>query len=281
MFRAIDYVGGHLSTFLYASSILKQRPTSFVRSNCLRNTLAINDVESFLAEYQLITDTKIAQQLTSVTVLSRGEEPWPMANYIDYGSSKPFLRQFGGLLSRKPFMKWFYALFFRLAIPYNSDLNMSATVIFSPLTLTIIFWLIAHLRSIGYPSHWMSEALLNSLKNKVYTTARPPRHSPNPVTEVKREHAEKHLCNLPFIQEMGTLARLFGPLLPFSLPSLPGISKENTIFKYKFHLTNVRLKQTHSMRMFNLALVFYNCDILKEMWKDLGSYIFKGFEKTT
>ncbi|KAF7937391.1 uncharacterized protein EAE98_001705 [Botrytis deweyae] len=95
----------------------------------------------------------LTQQLTSVTVLSRGEEPWPMANYIDYGSSKPFLRQFGGLLSRKPFMKWFYALFFRLAIPYNSDLNMSATVIFSPLTLTIIFWLIAHLRSIGYPSH--------------------------------------------------------------------------------------------------------------------------------
>ncbi|KAF7880947.1 uncharacterized protein EAF02_006838 [Botrytis sinoallii] len=190
-----------------------------------------------------------------------------MANYIDYGLLKPFLR----LLSRKPFMKWFYTFFFRLAIQYISDLNMSAIIIFSPLTLTIIFRFIAHLRSIGYLSHWMSEALLNILEDKVYTTAHPPRHSPNPVTEVKREHAEKHLCNLLFIQEMGTLARLFEPLLPFSLPSLPGIPKENTIFKYKFHLTNVLLKQTHSMRIFNLALVFYDYDVLKEMWKDLGS----------
>ncbi|TGO17142.1 hypothetical protein BTUL_0020g00270 [Botrytis tulipae] len=278
-FPVFDYVGEHLSTFLYASPILKQRPTSFVRSNCLRNAFAFDDVESFLAEYQLITDTKMAQQLTSVTVLSRGEEPWPMTNYIDYGLSKPFLRQFGGLLSRKPFMKWFYALFFRFAIPYNSDLNMPTTIIISPLTLTIIFRLVAHLRSIGYPSDWMSEALLNILENKVYTTARPPRHSPNLVTEVKREHAEKHLCTLPFIQEMGTLARLFEPLLPFSLPSIPGIPKENAIFKYKFRLTNVRMKQTHSARIFNLALVFHDYNILEKYRKILAIMFLKDLRK--
>ncbi|TGO30529.1 hypothetical protein BPAE_0005g01250 [Botrytis paeoniae] len=221
----------------------------------------------------------MAQQLTSVTVLSRGEEPWPMANYIDYGLSKPFLREFGGLLSRKLFMKWFYALFFRLAIPYNSDLNVSATITFSPLNLTIIFRLIAHLRSIGYPSHWISEALSNILESKVYTTARPPRHSPNPVTEVKREHAEKHLCTLPFIQEMGTLARLFEPLLPFSLPSLPVIPKENAIFKYKFRLTNVRLKQTHPMRIFNVALVFYDYDVLEKCGKILEVKFLKDLRK--
>ncbi|KAF5873637.1 uncharacterized protein Bfra_005101 [Botrytis fragariae] len=154
-------------------------------------------------------------------------------------------------------MEWFYALFFRLAIPYNSDLSVSATITFSPLTLTITFRLIAHLRSI----------------------ARPSRHSPNPVTEVKREHAEKHICTLPFIQETGTLERLFEPLLPLSLPSLPVIPKKNVIFKYKFRLTNVRLKQTHPMRIFNVALVFCDYDVLEKCGKILEVTFLKDLRK--
>ncbi|KAF7879570.1 hypothetical protein EAF04_000765 [Stromatinia cepivora] len=264
-----DYIGGHLSTFLHASPLLKPLPSSFVQSNCLRNAPAFDDVESFLAEYQLITDTKMAQQLTSVTVLSRGEDPWPMANYTRYGISESLFRGFRGLLPRKPFMKWLYALFFRLAIPFTLDMEAQAKLILSPLTLTIIFRLIAHLRIIGYPSHWMSEALSNILENKVHTTARPPHHSPNPVTEVKREHPERHLCTSPFVQEMGTLARIFEPLLPFSLTSMAVIPKANDIFNYKFHLSNVRRKRDHSIRSGHLALVFYDHDVLERCGKGL------------
>ncbi|KAF5873636.1 uncharacterized protein Bfra_005100 [Botrytis fragariae] len=83
------------SLFDHTVVILKLRPTSFVRPNCLRNAPAFDDVESFLAEYQFITVTKMAQQLTSVTALSRGEEPWPMANYIDCEFLKPFFLEFG------------------------------------------------------------------------------------------------------------------------------------------------------------------------------------------
>ncbi|KAJ8065183.1 hypothetical protein OCU04_005895 [Sclerotinia nivalis] len=176
----------------------------------------------------------MAQQLTSMTVLSRGEDPWPMADYTRYGISWSLFRGFRGILLRKRFVKWLYALFFRLAIPFTLNIAAQAKLISSPLTLTIIFRLIAHLRIIGYPSHWMSEALSNILENKVHTTARPPRHSPNPVTEVKREHPRRHLCTSPFVQEMATLARIFETLLPFSLPSLAVIPKANNIFNYNF-----------------------------------------------
>ncbi|ESZ96903.1 hypothetical protein SBOR_2697 [Sclerotinia borealis F-4128] len=46
-----DYMGGHLSTFFYASPLLKPIPSSSVESNCLRNSGSWNNLESFLAEY--------------------------------------------------------------------------------------------------------------------------------------------------------------------------------------------------------------------------------------
>ncbi|TGO50051.1 hypothetical protein BCON_0193g00120 [Botryotinia convoluta] len=78
---------------------------------------------------------------------------------------------------------------------------------------------------------------------------------------------------------MGTLVRLFEPLLPFSLPSLLVIPKENVIFKYKFRLTNVRLKQKHPMRIFNVALVFYDYDVLEKCGKILEVAFLKDLRK--
>lgn len=121
----------------------------------------------------------------------------------------------------------------------------------------------AHLRIIGYPSYWMSEVLFNILENKVHTTARPPRQSPNTLSEVTRDHPEKYLGTSPFTQEMGTLTKIFEPLLPFPLLSLLVIPNENDIFKYKFNLSNVHLAQKFSINVGHAALVFCDDRILK------------------
>lgn len=47
----------------------------------------------------------MAQQLTSVTILSRDEQTLAMANYRLYGISKALSRDFEYLLPQKPFMK--------------------------------------------------------------------------------------------------------------------------------------------------------------------------------
>ncbi|TEY39226.1 hypothetical protein BOTCAL_0466g00080 [Botryotinia calthae] len=76
------------------------------------------------------------------------------------------------LLPRKEFLKWFYVLFFRIALPYNVDIFEPNTVVFSPLNLTILFRLMDQLRSRHYPSHWMSEIVSNIIENKVVSNFR-------------------------------------------------------------------------------------------------------------
>jgi hypothetical protein len=98
------------------------------------------------------------EQLTLVEVLPRSGFPsgaWPMANYTKYRLAGPSLfRSFSTLLPREAFKKWFYALFFRLALPFDQNLSLVDTIVFSPLNLTILFSLVSHLRLISYPSQF-------------------------------------------------------------------------------------------------------------------------------
>lgn len=214
-------MGGHLTTFLYAAPLLNTSPLGTVQANCLRNSASWNSVEAFLADYQAIPDVKILAQLTQVEVIDRGEGgPWPLANYNKYSLAGPSLfRAFLTLLSREKFKKWFYTLFFRLALPFNQDLHSFQGVINSLLNLTILFHQIAHLKVVGYPSHWHSEVLFNILENNVLSTCRPPRKDATKPAALKVKHPEKKLCTTPFAPEMNTLARIFAPLLPFQLIS--------------------------------------------------------------
>ena len=146
-------------------------------------------MEDFIAEYQLISDDEMLRQLTQVKILSRGEPPMPMSDYRGYQLSETAFKQnFGSLLPRNPFNKRIYALFFKVALPFNCDIRDHGNVIISPLNFTILFRLISELRTLGYPSHWLCEALTNILDNKVMTTGRPPRKLPQKVADVKRSY---------------------------------------------------------------------------------------------
>ncbi|EDO04890.1 predicted protein [Sclerotinia sclerotiorum 1980 UF-70] len=237
-----DYTGGHLSAFLHASPLLKPLSSSFVQSNLLQNVPGILGVEKYLAEYHLMADSKMGEQLTSVKVLSPGEGRWPARNYTRYGISQCLFRGFEDLLGRKTFKRWIYAFFFRLAIPFPLKMTADGNPIPSPLTLTIIFRLIAHLRI-----------------------------TPESDTKGKRKRPKKHLITIPFVQEMATLARIFEPLLPFSLPSPALIPEANDIFNYEFHLPNVIRKRDPSIR---LILIFYNCDSLRKCEMNIPALLF-------
>lgn len=67
------------------------------------------------------------------------------------------------------------------------------------------------------------------------TTARPPRCSPSSPSDIKKDHPERKLCTVPFSKEMETLARMFEPLLPFSLISST-VPNRNDIHKYTFQM---------------------------------------------
>ena len=253
-------MGGNLSTFLFAMPILRRSFAANLKACCLRNSDIWDCIETFLSEYQLISDENMLKKLTQVGVLNKSppEHPMPMADYTYYIWSQPTPKHtYSDLLPRKAFNKWFYALFFRLALPINQNIVETTKVILSPLNLTIIFRLISQTCLLGYPSHWFSEALTNIIENKVVTTGRPPRRKPMRAEDVKREHPEKKLCTVPFSYEMATLAQLFQPLLPFSLTS-PNIPEAHDIYNYHFHIPEYINERAQPSC---LALVFMNCEV--------------------
>jgi hypothetical protein len=217
-------------------------------------------VEDFLAEYQYIPDEPTLEQLTMVSIMDRPNPiySYPMTHYTHYthlgGPFELTNHAFVDLLPRKPFTKWFFGVFFRLALPFNQNNSPSNGIILSPLNLTILFRLISYLSTIGYPSHWLSECLENVIENKVVTTARPPRTKPMRPADVQRNCPAKKLCTAPFSYEMATLAQLFQPLLSFTLTS-PLVPERSTIYEYTFHLPSYsNADPQHSC----LALVFTN-----------------------
>lgn len=96
------------------------------------------------------------KQLTGVEVMPQPSK-WSMFLLIEYTfySSAQLVSEddWSALLPRKEFLKWFYALFFRIALPRNVDIFEPNTVIFSPLNLTILFLLMDQFRSRHHPFH--------------------------------------------------------------------------------------------------------------------------------
>ncbi|EPE32773.1 TPR-like protein [Glarea lozoyensis ATCC 20868] len=257
-----DYMNGNLSTCLYFAPLLNVSPISCVLATCLYNSSSWPTLESFHAEYQLIHNKKMLEQLTRVGY----QEPMyndsrPMADYIiyDYLHSRPF--HFNDLLPKTQFLKWLYALFFRIVLPFNTNLHEQYTIILSPCTTSIFFRLLAQLRTIGYPSHWLSEAVTAILTSKITTTARPPRASPTTTSAAKREHAPKRLSTAPFVHETSVLAKQFAPLLPFKLA--PEILPKS-ISRYTFPVTKPLSIDAPVQNVAALTLLFWDPKALSE-----------------
>ena len=151
----------------------------------------------------------------------------PLVENTIYCWASPDLRVgFSSLLPRKRFKTWFHALFFRLALPFPQNPLDNLKVIVSPLNLIVLFYLIPQLHKIGYPAHWLSEVLTSILSGSLRTTARPPRVRPLTIEDLEKDHPDRSLCVAPFAPELAVIARLFQPILPFSLPStVPAIDK--------------------------------------------------------
>lgn len=164
------------------------------------------------------------------------------------------------LLPQVEFQKWFYSLFFRIALPHNVNIAKTHEIILSPLNLTVMFRLITQPRDFGYPSHWMSGILDNIIENKVIATCRPPRATPITVSALKRQYKSKKLCTVPFAYEIATPTRIFSPILPFIAES-PKIPSQEEIHKYTFPLDKLHTIQEMPN---NLTLLFWSDKLCKE-----------------
>jgi hypothetical protein len=223
-----DYVGCNLFSFLYAVPLLKHHEASFITSTCLRNTPAWKSIDSFNNESIMINDSERLFKLLQVKYAGNFEDPlelclhpWALGNYLKWSSPAHGAHSFNMLLPRAAFCNWLYGLFFKLALPairgHNCMAFGASMMVYSPCTLVVFFRLLMHLRSIGYPSHWLSTVLGSILADNVSTSARPPVTCPLDIQEVNCHKPPKRITTSPYVAEMSTLTTLFLRLLPFAV----------------------------------------------------------------
>jgi hypothetical protein len=259
-----DYIGGTLSSFLYALPLTHQGDSSYITSTCLRNPPRWKSEAHFHNEY---VGLSVPSDLTKVfRVRSSGSHDPDHDNSI-LGATQPMNgeysmntrgsrmgsnallayhfwhyldrpKTFADLMPRERLETWLYRLLLKLAIPSHKQAIQSMVLIYSPLNLTIFCRLLLHLSNIGYPAHWLSGALDNLLEGRINTTARPPRSDPMKIKETKASMPVLTQSIKPFVAELSTLASMWQSALPFGLLST-NIPRRQDIRKYRIKFTNV------------------------------------------
>jgi hypothetical protein len=132
------------------------------------------------------------------------------------------------LLSRAELSRFLFSQFFVLSLPLKGNATSASA------NLTYFFDLLVHLHSIGYPAHWLADALAKILGDGVNASPSPPRTpdgaTPRSNLSTYTTIRGAHGSVAPFLPEMSTLTSMFQRLLPFSpITSLPTLS---TIHQY-------------------------------------------------
>ena len=192
----------------------------------------------------------------------------PMANYFHWQSSSKRSLAFGSLLPRASLMKWLWALLLKTILPVNRSGYHFHDLIFSPMNTTLIFRILIHLRHIGYPSHWLSDFLAQTLSNITVTSARPPKTCPLDIEESTCDNPMTRLSITPFVPELTSLSLIFQPFLPFTVitSSLPPLSAV-----YEYHLStpnNAKGLLIPSNERQVWILVFHDARLWREVYDD-------------
>jgi hypothetical protein len=158
--RCSDYVGGDLSTFLYAAPLLCPDQSSAVNSTVLLNSRIWRTHEDFLTEYTLLTNVKSVEQQfdvklrkDSLSLILYGNSALQVCDYTMWtvGPSKPLRR--GELMARHVTENYFQAHLPKIYLPYPRVRYPTSTEVRAPLNPTIFFRLFIHFHQMGYPAH--------------------------------------------------------------------------------------------------------------------------------
>jgi hypothetical protein len=101
-----DYVGGTLFKYVFAIPVLKDKPSSFACSTCLRNPPKIPTLDAFNNEYALLPDPSLVKKVFRVDMKSKTATFWMDADSVEKMKEKNWrgmiLRMDNWLLCSKP-----------------------------------------------------------------------------------------------------------------------------------------------------------------------------------
>ena len=121
-----DYVGGPLTSFLYAIPLTRDTRSSWITSNCRRNSSIWSNQGDFLNEYLAIHGSNDYFKLLQVdTIETRkkndnsnpvGDAMYPMTEYINWRRLRNKAYLFTQLLPRSKLHQWLSQLFFKVSL---------------------------------------------------------------------------------------------------------------------------------------------------------------------
>ncbi|OBW64251.1 MAG: hypothetical protein AUREO_056830 [Aureobasidium pullulans] len=222
-----DYVGGALSTFLFGVPLLQREKSSALNSCVLLNTPAFNNHEDYLAEYTLLTGLNRVERYFGVELRkdSSSLNGWGRPGVVLHDYTMWTVRSQGPpkklpaneRMSRAAVEKYLQAHLLKICLPYPRPKLSAHQTLRAPLNLTVLFRLISHLQSLGYPAHWFSDILGQMLQGTVLTTARAPRQLVTTVGAAKKLYSSMNISVKPWLAELTTLSSIWRGLLPFGL----------------------------------------------------------------
>ncbi|KAL8759612.1 MAG: hypothetical protein Q9199_000656 [Rusavskia elegans] len=171
------------------------------------------------------------RSLSSIDLDDHGV-PYPLAEYLHWNRTNHGPLSFERLLPRPKLTTSLFTMFYKIVLPADRSSQEWGELVYAPLNLTIFIKILIHLHGLGYPAHWLSEPLVQVLKDQVTTSARSPESSPLHIAEAQRQNPTKHLTTAPFMAEMTTLTLVFLPTLPFAviITTVPEVAQ---IHEYK------------------------------------------------
>ncbi|KAH0609098.1 uncharacterized protein H6S33_001326 [Morchella sextelata] len=262
-----DYTGGHLSPVLYALPVLKDAPHAHITSICQVNPPLWQSIEDYVAEYVCLPTLDRLQAATCLRLCpgqdERLHEFMPMSEYTCWQHSTSKTLSYKELLPRTVFTRWLLTLFFKFAVPPNSE-SRSMAKVYSPLNLSAWVRLLGRVVEIGYPPHWVSSLVEDILANRVMTTIRPPEITPIRIPELEKEHPPQKISTSPFIPELEVLLCTWARVSPFTIVSPAHIPPPEKIYEYSF---TILAPQFRDEFVNCLMLKFYPERILEELYK--------------
>lgn len=277
-----DYlcVGGPLTTFVHGLPLLRLDKESYMTSRVLRNMGQWTTLSGFLCEYLLLDDRQKVQDTFAMALKeeSAGQESSFDGKDFDGGGlvmAQPFrwIRtsteplEWHSMMPRHELEQWVYAHFLKLCLPAPRP-ESGLKLVYSPLNLSFVFRLVAHLHRRGYPAHWLSGILSALSTGKITTRARAP-HSmvtDAEALEVRRVNPRREMSIGPFVAEFRTLLAVWRRLLPFGtlvadenvMPSLKAIDE----YKMSFTRCDGLYKLRGTTSYVGFLLVFWQKNLL-------------------
>ena len=254
-----DYIGGTLSSFLYATPVTFADKACYVTSTNLRNPPRFETTESFDHEYTALSAPADLEAVFRVQMepLEDPDEQMPTCRYNEWRQcdSKK-------LMPREQLKRWFQRLFLKLAMPIEKLKIEDDSLIYSPINSTVFFRLLIHLQSAGYPSHWLSEIWEQILSGSIVSSARPPRSEPLSIKESKANTPAIEQSTKPFVAELTTLTTLWQPILPFAISS-PNLPRLDQVHKYSVRFQSVK---DNAANIPTFILAFYDKKMPETTW---------------